>query len=230
MMQIGTNLVVTNFQKNLQELKDKTDFVELYLHKIEGISSIIPHKNQIPVVHLLDLNESIFEALEITYQLNAEKAVIHFFTNPQGNFETKIGLLRKLCKCAEEYDIRLCLENTTENVRLMEILFEKVSDLWFCLDIGHANLWNNHPLEFIDAFSSRLCHIHIHDNRGGFYEKSDLHLAPGEGNIDFSKIFSSLASIQYSELITFERTPWDDNQRVISIIDNIRRMIKEQIK
>jgi sugar phosphate isomerase/epimerase len=205
MMQIGTNLIVTNFQKNLQELKDKTDFVELYLHKIDDISSLITYKDQIPVVHLPDLNDSIFEALEITYQLNADKAVVHFFTNPQGNFETKIGLLRKLCMNAEEYGIRLCLENTTENVRLMEILFEKVPDLWFCLDIGHANLRNNHPFDFIDAFSSRLCHIHIHDNHGGFSEKGDLHLA-------------------------FERTPWDDNQRVISIIDNIRRMVKEQRK
>ena len=224
-MQIGTNLGITNFRKNIEELKGKTDFVELYMPKIENISSLLPYKDHIQVVHLPDLNNSVYEALEITNQLSADKAIIHFFTYPQGNFETKIGMLRKLCVKAEEYDIQLCLENTAENVRLMEILFEYVPDLWFCLDIGHANLWNNHPVDFIDAFSSRLRHVHIHDNHGGFSEDSDLHLAPGEGNIDFSEIFSALSSIQYSELLTFERTPWDDNQRIIKVLDNIRMMV-----
>lgn len=224
-MQIGTNLGITNFRKNIEELKDKTDFVELYMPKIENISKLIPYKDQIKVVHLPDLNNSVYEALEITNQLGADKAIIHFFTYPQGNFGTKIDMLRKLCVKADEYEIRLCLENTAENVRLMEILFEHVPDIWFCLDIGHANLWNNHPVDFIDAFSSRLFHIHIHDNHGGFSEDSDLHLAPGEGNIDFSEIFSALSSIQYSELMTFERTPWDDNPRIIRVLDNIRKMV-----
>ena len=226
-MQIGTNLVIANFQKNMQELKGKTDFVELFLSNIESISNLIPYKDQLRVIHLPNLNNSVYEALEISYQLNAEKAIIHFFTRPQGNFDTKIDMLRKLCTKADEYDIRLCLENTAENVRLMEILFEYVPDLWFCLDIGHANLWNNHPVDFIDVFSSRLCHVHIHDNHGGFSGEIDLHLAPGEGNIDFSEIFSALNSIQYSELMTFEGTPGDDNQRIIDILDNIRRMIEE---
>ena len=227
-MQIGTNLGITDFQKNIEELKDKTDFVELYMPKIENISSLLPFKDQIKIVHLPDLNDSVFKALEITKQLTANKVIIHFFTYPQGHFESKIALLRKLCLKAKEYDIRLCLENTAENVRLMEILFERVPDLCFCLDIGHANLWRNHPVDFIDAFSSRLCHVHIHDNHGGFSVDSDTHLAPGEGNIDFSEILAALSSIRYSELITFERTPWDSNQRVRRVLDNIRKMIGEQ--
>jgi sugar phosphate isomerase/epimerase len=110
----------------------------------------------------------------------------------------------------------------------MEILFEYVPELWFCLDIGHANLWSNRPVDFIDAFGSRLRHVHIHDNLGGFSENSDLHLAPGEGNINFSVIFRALDALQYSELITFERTPWDDNERIIKVMDNIRKMIQQQ--
>ena len=226
-MQIGTNLGVTNFQKDIEELKDKTDFIELYLPKIEDISNILPYKDYIKAVHLPDLNNSIHEALEITNNLEANIAVVHFFTHPQGDFSTKIQTLKILSAKAQEYGIQLCLENTAENIRLMEILFEQVPSLWFCLDIGHANLWNNNPVDFIDAFSQRLCHIHIHDNNGGFSEDSDLHLAPGEGNIDFPAIFSALDSIKYSEFITFERVPWDDNQRIISVIDNIRKMIRD---
>ena len=41
-MQIGTNLGITDFQKNIEELKDKTDFVELYMPKIENISNLLP--------------------------------------------------------------------------------------------------------------------------------------------------------------------------------------------
>ena len=77
-MQIGTNLGITNFQKNILELKGKTDFVELYMPKIDNISNLIPYKDQIKAVHLPDLNNSVIEALKITKQLNADKAIIHF--------------------------------------------------------------------------------------------------------------------------------------------------------
>jgi sugar phosphate isomerase/epimerase len=174
-------------------------------------------------VHLPDLNDQIFKALEITKNLEAEKAIIHFFTYPQGDFHTKIINLRRLCKQAEDSEIQLCLENTAENVRLMEILFETLPRIKFCLDIGHANLWRNRVIDFIDVFASRLTHIHIHDNNGGFSMDSDVHLAPGEGNIDFPLIFRALEKIQYSELLTFERTPWDNNERIIGVMDNIQK-------
>ncbi|MEM2929590.1 MAG: sugar phosphate isomerase/epimerase [Thermoproteota archaeon] len=83
----------------------------------------------------------------------------------------------------------LRLENTEENVDTLENAFNRMPGLRFCLDIGHANLFSNNPVDFIDAFSDRPDHIHISDNYGGDSEDDDLHLPPGDGAMDFQQVF-----------------------------------------
>lgn len=226
-MKIGTNLGVTDFDTNYAVLMDFTDFIELFYSEIQDIRGVIPYKDIIKTIHLPDLNKQVFEALDAGYMVSAEKAVVHFFTFAKISFNEKIEALKRLSLKANDYGIQMCLENTAENVGLMEILFEHLPEYAFCLDIGHANLFRSRPIDFLEAFGSRLHHIHIHDNHGGFGYDSDLHLAPGEGNIDFSKIFTSLKALNYSEYITFERTPWDSNQRIIQTLIDIRKMIQE---
>ena len=226
-MKIGTNIGVSKFQENYEQLKDYTDFIELFYGEPQDISKVKPYQDIIKTIHLPDLNKQVFEAMDDAYALSVEKAIVHFFTFPQENFTEKITALRRLDSIADDYGIQLCLENTGENLRLMEILFEYLPEMAFCLDIGHANLFRSNPVDFISAFGSRLHHIHIHDNHGGFQFESDLHLAPGEGDIDFTPIFQMLKELNYREHITFEGTPWDTNQRKIEAITNIRKMIQE---
>jgi sugar phosphate isomerase/epimerase len=53
---------------------------------------------------------------------------------------------------------------------------------------------------YIDSFTDRLAHIHIHDNHG----EEDEHLPLGSGKIDFKKVVKWLKLINYSQTITFE--------------------------
>ena len=228
-MKIGTNLGVADFKKNYEEIIDYTDFLELFYGKTQDITDVKPYRESIKTIHLPDLDNQIFQALDTAHEVTAEKAVVHFYTFTKIPFKEKIDTLKRLSWKAEDYGIQLCLENTAENVGLMKILFEHLPEYAFCLDIGHANLFSNHPIDFIEAFGSRLHHIHIHDNHGGYSHDSDLHLAPGEGNIYFSRIFQLLNGINYSEYITFESTPWDSNQRIINTLINIRKMIQKYI-
>jgi lactate dehydrogenase-like 2-hydroxyacid dehydrogenase len=39
-MRIGTNLGVKNFHNDMKELKEKADFIELYLPKVEETSNL----------------------------------------------------------------------------------------------------------------------------------------------------------------------------------------------
>lgn len=62
-----------------------------------------------------------------------------------------------------------------------------------CLDTGHANISGQDPAQMIRAYGKRLDCLHLNDNFGrsrGLRE--DLHLFPGEGNLDWRAILRAL--------------------------------------
>jgi sugar phosphate isomerase/epimerase len=54
--------------------------------------------------------------------------------------------------------------------------------------------------DYLEAFSDRLAHVHMHDNHG----KEDEHLPLGKGKIDFPEVIRLLKDINYDRTITFE--------------------------
>ena len=62
-------------------------------------------------------------------------------------------------------------------------------EIGITFDAGHANLSGMPPWKYIDVLRSPVRHLHIHDNKG----LSDEHLSPGNGTIDFVKLFKVLA-------------------------------------
>ena len=115
--------------------------------------------------------------------------------------------LKRLSKQASEKDITLCLENTEEDTETLSEIFRRLPELRFCLDVGHANLFSNDPEMFIEVFSDRIEHIHIHSNHGGDSEDDDIHLPVGEGNIDYHSIIAKIRGIGYNDTITLELHP-----------------------
>ncbi len=79
-------------------------------------------------------------------------------------------------------------------------------DLGFTLDIGHAYWSEEANIDAITQVISRLAethklfHIHLHDTRQG----QDLHLPPGQGDIDFSPIFKILEQVEYQGVVEIE--------------------------
>ena len=62
------------------------------------------------------------------------------------------------------------------------------------LDIGHLECMNEMPLlPHLEKWSSVLWNIHLEDMRQGVHD----HLPPGEGLIDFGKVFEGLNKIKY---------------------------------
>jgi len=74
------------------------------------------------------------------------------------------------------------------------------------LDIGHAQLLSrqNTSFRFIEEHFPRIAHIHAHDNRGGKTVKDDLHLALGEGRVNYQAIFKALINRGYNSTVTTE--------------------------
>jgi sugar phosphate isomerase/epimerase len=62
------------------------------------------------------------------------------------------------------------------------------------LDIGHLECMNEMPLlPHLEKWSSVLWNIHLEDMKQGVHD----HLLPGEGSLDFGKVFEGLNKIKY---------------------------------
>ena len=69
------------------------------------------------------------------------------------------------------------------------------------LDIGHLECMNEMPLlPHLEKWSSVLWNIHLEDMRLGVHD----HLPPGEGSIDFGKVFAGLNEIKYEGGVHWE--------------------------
>jgi len=233
-MQLGITLTVDKVMEEMPILTDLIDYVELLLLGDQASDRERAHthfssEDRISVVHLPDLTGACLESLKLAKRLMAEKAVVHFHTVKPAPTEEKMAMLQRLQEKANEYSIMLCLENTEEDINTFQNIFNILPDLRFCLDIGHANLFSNDPVDFISAFGDRLGHVHIHDNNGGDSEDFDIHLCPGEGSIDFVRVFQALKFIDYHETMTLELTPNDSVIREARCLAQVRRMIENYL-
>jgi hypothetical protein len=110
-----------------------------------------------------------------------------FITRAETNsVATLISQIRQACELLPEKKI-LTLENTSEPPSYFRDLFQLLpSRVGFTFDIGHANLYHNIGTEYIYLLRDRLCHLHLHDNKGGNSEKfHDTHDRPGMGSVNW---------------------------------------------
>lgn len=105
-------------------------------------------------------------------------------------------------------------------------LLDPVPELGLHLDIGHANLQvpHNTTEEMLAAYGTRLRHVHLHDNKGGY---DDLHLPLGAGTVDVRRAIRALKKCGYDGTITLEVfTP--DRHYLAYSRDVLRRMWEEE--
>jgi len=129
-------------------------------------------------------------------EMGASHVVVHPGFSPwpeqeQDSFSALLRSLDDLARIQEQTGMDVAVENmgSWEMCHFRDPgLLPELSGrgLSFCLDVGHAFLNG-----VLDDFLSRgsPCAVHIHDNRG----KTDDHLAPGMGSIDFPWIFRHLS-------------------------------------
>ena len=75
---------------------------------------------------------------------------------------------------AQENNVKLCIE--TGNLRKLTRIGKKFDSVYYCLDVGYANLDPEHTFsQYVDQLSSRVAHLHLTDN----YGQTDDHEPPG---------------------------------------------------
>jgi len=148
--------------------------------------------------------------MKISRQLGIHKATLHFWMDKRWAstdlIRGKLEILKRIVDDGRDCDITVCIENLSERAESFAPAFDAIPDLRMTLDIGHAQLLasQNTSFGFIENYFSRIAHVHAHDNNGGTSVKDDLHLALGEGSVDYKAILKALLDKGYDSTITME--------------------------
>lgn len=133
---------------------------------------------------------------------------------PEILFEYNMEFYKKLIPYAEEYNIRVAIENMwqypgmishstcSRPAEMIRYVDELGSDsMVCCLDIGHSVLVREQPDDFIRALGNkRLACLHVHDVDGN----DDNHTLPYLGITNWEMTMEALAEIDYKGDLTYE--------------------------
>ncbi len=167
-------------------------------------------------------NAYIKKAIDLAHELECQRIVFSPLL-PRENYD--YAKLAEACKILADYigtrGITICLENH-HNWPLCfkedyEKLFKYINDprIAITMDTGHFTSSNVDAVDFIDAFSSLIKHIHLKDHKGT--ESVGL----GCGETDNAAIFSKLRETGYDGYATIELEVRDK--------ENIEKYLKEAI-
>jgi sugar phosphate isomerase/epimerase len=112
--------------------------------------------------------------------------------------------LEELSPVAQRYGVKLAVEVIPNELSTPSALVDMIeseidADLGICMDVGHARLMGD-VVDAIETCSGHLITTHLHDNRG----RSDEHLVPGKGAIDWDATSLAFQKVGYDGVWMFE--------------------------
>jgi sugar phosphate isomerase/epimerase len=144
-------------------------------------------------------------ALAIAQEVPYEFLVVHLGVptergpSPQDNsLDAARRSISQIHDVATKHGVRLALEVIPNRISTVESLIQlsdeelELPDIGICLDYGHAFLMGD-LADTIEAASGHMVTTHIHDNPG----KTDAHLVPFEGRIDWSTAVMTTQKVGY---------------------------------
>jgi sugar phosphate isomerase/epimerase len=210
----GTNRL-DNWSKDravaVQELCQQHD-IRLSLHTASSVNvaETSPFVNDAVDIYLQ-------ENINVALLLDCESVVVHggyHFSNALADrMEKSLERLKRLVGYAEGVGAMLLLENLNFEPDAAEIhyLAHNVEECRYYLDaiqseclgwaftVNHANLVPEGIDGFLDAFGvERIGEVRLADNLGD----KEVHLNPGDGNIDFASMFRRLESSGFNKFYT----------------------------
>lgn len=164
------------------------------------------------------------ESMEIARRVGAKAVVFHTNANPFLNFgdynERMVFFTAEYIeKLLNEYkDINIYLENMFDNSPdILHDISEKLSvydNYGVCFDYAHASISNTELDEWIESLRKYIKHIHINDND----LINDLHLAVGDGAIDWDIFFDYYKKYFYDCSLLIETTKPENQRKSIEFL------------
>lgn len=168
------------------------------------------------------------QALRIAGRLQADLMIIHpgvdkwrYPRLEHAWLEQALEFFPSLVQQAEKIDCTLAIENIyEESPDTLVQLVDGIDSNFFghCFDAGHWHLFGRRPMdEWLKSVSSRLFHLHLHDNHG----RADEHLPVGDGTIDFSPLQRHLKRMSAPPSITLEARSLEHLQRSLEEVNRL---------
>ena len=136
--------------------------------------------------------------------------------------------VEELLEMAERAGVQLALEVIPNKLSSADALVSFIeNDLdsakaGICMDVGHAFMMGDLG-DAIEACSGHLVTTHLHDNRG----KTDEHLPPGAGAINWPATLMSLQKIGYDGTWLFEVANTSTPRTVLEKTEKARRQFEK---
>ncbi|MGE4549381.1 MAG: sugar phosphate isomerase/epimerase family protein [Intestinibacillus sp.] len=135
------------------------------------------------------------------FTFHGERSVIR--DRNAADISRKIEVYHRLCDLASQHGLVLAQENVawckSENPRYLRMLYERVPELGFTLDLKQAHRAGHHWSEYLDAVGDRIVNIHIND-----FDSTRSCLLPGEGAMDYAAFFDRLRELGYQGKVLIE--------------------------
>jgi sugar phosphate isomerase/epimerase len=168
------------------------------------------------------------QALEIARRVPMQVLVVHLgvprgpqVTAGDNARDAALRSLEELHAVATPLGVRLAVEVIPNELSTVDTLVQLIEEdlplagTGICMDFGHAHLLGD-VVEAVEAASGHLISTHVHDNDG----RSDGHLVPFEGGIDWAGTLMALQKIGYEGTMLFEVA---DTSSPRDVLDKTRR-------
>lgn len=113
---------------------------------------------------------TIEEYLKFIHKLGGKYAVLHVGYFEQSNINNALININKVATRAKKLGICICIENLVRGLSTHKIFWEKVltiDNVFFCLDIGHAEYLRRHNrndiFNLVSEFKDMIVHAHVYD-------------------------------------------------------------------
>jgi sugar phosphate isomerase/epimerase len=114
--------------------------------------------------------------------------------------------IEELLRIAEPLGVRIAVEVIPNELSragsIVHFVEHDLEGVAICLDFGHAHL-DGDVIDAVETVAEHLIATHVHDNRG----RSDDHLLPFDGTIDWAGTLLAVQKIGYDGPFTFEIVP-----------------------
>jgi protein FrlC len=184
------------------------------------------------------VTEYIVESTDIARALGAPYLVLvagraQFGTARKTAWKWLVEMLKTCVEHAEKRGVALLIEHTTMfegNVvvtlhDLLELLDAVKSDhLLPLVDTGHVAVNGESMVDYVRSLGGRIRHIHIDDNNG----RTNEHLPPGMGTINFEPLFRALKGIGYEGYLSIEPSfafSADPDSAVVAGLNTVKRLL-----
>ena len=132
--------------------------------------------------------------------------------------------VESLYEMTERAGVQLAIEVIPNTLSTPESLVKLIEDdledlnIGICLDTGHAHVMGDVG-DAIESCSGHIVTTHLHDNR----RKSDDHLAPGQGNIDWPATLMEFQKVGYDGVWMFEVANASEPKSVLEKTERARK-------